>query len=193
MPLWGNKDQANNAPKFRVTGEGYNVGDKAGRTESTIANTFNNVASNSQIVTVAGVDVAEAKAQAGKLTHPGWVVVRQGTGPVTSITSSGGSGYTNGNIVTVSNGTVNATATVSTNSTGGSLTLTLTNSGRGFINTSAIAVAVANSTGGSTGVGTGATFTVALGGRAGRRHVETLVAMGSMTGDAADDALFPDT
>jgi len=31
------------------------------------------------------------------------------------------------------------------------------------------------------------------GSRAGRVHVETLVAMGSMTGDATDDVVFPDT
>jgi hypothetical protein len=33
---------------------------------------------------------------------------------------------------------------------------------------------------------------VGTGGRANRVHVETLVAMGSMTGDASDDATLPD-
>lgn len=34
--------------------------------------------------------------------------------------------------------------------------------------------------------------TVGTGGRAGRVNEETLVAMGSMTGDGADDAVYPD-
>ena len=35
-------------------------------------------------------------------------------------------------------------------------------------------------------------FTISMGGRNGRVTNETLVAMGSMTGDASDDAIAPD-
>jgi hypothetical protein len=35
-------------------------------------------------------------------------------------------------------------------------------------------------------------FTFTMGGRNGRTTFETLVAMGSMTGDASDDAIAPD-
>lgn len=109
------------------------------------------------------------------------------------------SGYSNTDVVTASNGTINATATVSTNATGGitNSSFTITNIGL-FGNTlanSAVVVAIANSTGGNS-AGTGATFaaglttssggtvTPTLGGRANRIMVDTLVAMASMKGDA---------
>ena len=126
-------------------------------------------------------------------------------------------GYNNTDVITVSNGVINATATVATNATGGSLTFTITNRGL-FSNTAAnnsAVVTIANSTGGASG-GSGATFsanvagstggsvTITLGGRAGRVHHETIIAMGSLgaqtaafgtpasVNDAAsDDALFP--
>jgi hypothetical protein len=184
MPLWGSKDQANNAPVYRVTDKF-----QSGQTKTGAANAYLNVAvSNGAVVSVVAADVTEAHANKAVI-HPGWIVVRQGTGPVVSVTGTGGTGYVNGNIVTVSNGTTNATATVVTNGTGNVASLVVTSGGSGFINTSAIAIAVANSTGGATGAGTGATLTVTLGGRAGRKHMETLVAMGSITGDASDSAL----
>ena len=37
-----------------------------------------------------------------------------------------------------------------------------------------------------------AVFTITMGGRANRVQYETLVAMGSMVGDASDDAIAPD-
>jgi hypothetical protein len=86
-----------------------------------------------------------------------------------------GTGYGNTNLVNVSNGTVNAAATLTTNSTGGIATVTLTAGGSGFINTASAAVSVTNATGGATGVGTGATLDPVLGGRANRVWYETLV------------------
>ena len=128
-------------------------------------------------------------------------------------------GYGNTDVITVSNGVSNATATVSTNATGGTLTFTITNPGlfgNTVANTTAV-VAIANATGGATS-GSGATFsanlvtstsgtvTLTLGGRANRVHHETLVAMGSLgaqtaaygtaastSDDAADDTYFPGT
>lgn len=128
-------------------------------------------------------------------------------------------GYNNTDIITASNGIINSTATVATNSTGGSLTFTITNVGL-FANTAAnnsVVVTIANSTGGAS-VGSGATFsanlitstggtvTLALGGRSGRVHYETLVAMGSLGAQTAaygtpavvkdastDNSLFPGT
>jgi hypothetical protein len=179
MPLWGKIDQANNAPKQRVTDQ-FEVGNVAGRTKATIANTYaNSTISGKHVVTTLGVDVTEA-AGTDAVVHPGWVVKRQGTGPVLTIAILGGTGYTNGNVITVSNGAVNATATIVTNGTGNAASASVSVAGAGFINATAIAVAVANSTGGATGAGTGATITVTLGGRAGRKHFETMVAMGSI-------------
>lgn len=83
-------------------------------------------------------------------------------GAVNSITiASGGSGYVNTQVVTFSNGTTNATATITTNVTGGITALTITAGGE-FPNTSVIRVQVANttapsnSTNGNTSSGTGA-------------------------------------
>jgi hypothetical protein len=118
---------------------------------------------------------------------------------VTVIAASGTSAYNNSSILIVSNGTVNATATLSTNSTGGldAGTITITNVGL-FANTQSangLVITVANSTGGSNvtgnasasgftptlGTSSNGTLTFTLGGRAGRVKYETLVAMSGAT------------
>lgn len=75
---------AANGPKFRAT---YQVGSTAGRSDSTMANTYLNVAFNSMIVTVVAADTTEAKVT-DHVVNPGWQIVRRGTGPVLIITSS---------------------------------------------------------------------------------------------------------
>lgn len=117
---------------------------------------------------------------------------------VTFSTGAGDVGYSNTSIITFSNASayVNAyTANLSTNATGGTVTTTIAEKGR-FLNalvatdlvmtitkydgttatgntvTTAITKAVATSSAG--------TITLTLGGRAGRVHTETLVAMGSL-------------
>jgi hypothetical protein len=108
-------------------------------------------------------------------------------------------GYTNGDIVTISNAIINATATVSTNATGGTLTFAFTNKGvfSNTISNTQVVISIANSSGG-TSSGSGATFTsanlfastggtinldsISLGGRAGRINREPLVVFKGMTG-----------
>ena len=116
-------------------------------------------------------------------------------------------GYSNTDVIRGSNGTSNALATVSTNSTGGFVTanVTITNSGV-FANAKVagdvvFTVLAAN---GSVSAGSGATFTATLanstggtvtavlGGRAGRVQFETLVAMSTIGTDASDDTILPD-
>lgn len=188
MALWGKTDAAASAPKF--TGLASN---------GAIANTlFGGLRTG-----VFGVDSAEslyARATTDKPVSPGWVLQQYGTGPVTALAvSTGGSSYVNTTVVTVSNGTVNATATISTNSTGGVTALTLTNGGSGFANTSVLRVQVANTTAPSnssnanTSGGSSLAVTITLGGKAGRVHRETLCAMtAAPTNDAADDGQFPE-
>lgn len=102
--------------------------------------------------------------------NTGTLTATQASQNVTAIAvSAGGSGYVNGEIVTFSNGTVNATANIaSTNSTGGITSLTVLTNGQ-FPNTSVVVVQVANSTvssnstNGNTSSGTGATFSLTLG------------------------------
>ncbi len=116
-------------------------------------------------------------------------------------------GYNNTDVIVISNGSVNATATVSTNSLGGfaSGNLTITNPGvfaAGQVNTTVVIAAQNSSGGASNGAyavfsagltnSTGGQVLVTLGGRAGRKHFETLVAMSSIATDASDDTLLPD-
>ena len=117
-------------------------------------------------------------------------------------------GYSNTDTIRVANATTNATATVSTNSTGGTLTFTITNLGI-FANTIAnnqlvVAALAAN---GANSAGSGATITATvvpstsgsvtittLGGRSGRILYENLAVVRTMSNAGADaeDAVFPD-
>lgn len=156
MPLWGNKDQANNAPKFKILPTAANTGSDLFGTE------------------VVGLDNGEVSS--GNIAHSGWVRVERGTGAVASLTiTAAGTLYANTDTVTVSGGTTNATATVATNANGSITAVTLTNGGSGFANVSSANVVI------TTSAGTGATLTPVLNGRAGRVHTEVLVAMASMT------------
>jgi hypothetical protein len=77
---------------------------------------------------------------------------------------------------------------MSTNSTGGAVSLTIANPGAGFLSPT-IPVAnifITNSSGGSATGNSTVTYLVAkAGGRAGRVHYETLVAMGSLGAEGA--------
>lgn len=173
MPLWGSNTSAqSNAPKFRPLSS-HKANTVASNT--LFGNTTPGAFVNGAIKTVAGAN------------QTGWYLRTRGTGPVVSaVPNAGGSGYANTDVVNFAsqsnslNGGVNASATVSTNSTGGIVSLVLVNPGAGFINNTPTA-AVANSTGGAS-AGTSATFTVVVGGRAGRQTDEILVAAGSFTG-----------
>lgn len=187
MALWGKTDQANNAPKYTIEA-GTSANGEAMYGNVTVS-AFSSGKEKS--VGVFGVDPTEAHVT-DAVTHPGWVKVTQGSGPVSSITiTAGGTTYANGDVVTVSGGTINATATITTNSTGGVASLAIAEHGRGFKAGSPV-VAVANSTVGAT-TGSGATLAPVLGGRAGRVQMETLVAFSSISGDGTDDTTLPDS
>ncbi|AGS80948.1 hypothetical protein [Caulobacter phage Cr30] len=180
MGLWGKNALANNAPKFPVISNANKV-NTAVYGNTAFVNSTASAFVNNAVIGVFGANTATANS-VGRGTTPGWVIKTQGTGPVANLTvNTAGASYTNGDIVRVSNGAVNATFTVSTN-TGGSITsLTSTNNGAGFINVATAVVAVTNSSGGTT-TGSSATFVLRLGGRAGRVNYETLVAMKTIAG-----------
>lgn len=90
--------------------------------------------------------------------------------------SVGGSGYSNGDILYVQgfenitnrvNGGYKAIGNVATNSSGGIVTVYMSNSGCGFVNSGDVSYVIANSTSGNTtsntSAGTGATFTPSIG------------------------------
>jgi hypothetical protein len=115
--------------------------------------------------------------------HAGWVTVTRFTGPILTLTlTSAPGGYTNSNTYSllISGGSANANVTFTTNATGfatGAVTIV---NGGSFANTDVanLTYFVANTA--AQIKGTTPTFTVAYGGKAGRRNYETLVAMGSM-------------
>ena len=135
--------------------------------------------------------------------HAGHVYRTVGTGPIKSISFTGGtaSGYNNADVIVIKSYQAggNATVTMSTNSTGGNLSLTISNVGSGFtVATVPVSnVFITNSTGGTAAGNTTVTnFVVTAGGRAGRIQVETLVAMGSLGAQTAaygTPALVSDT
>ena len=192
MALWGNLDASNNAPVFADTG-GY------GATANTQdASIFGNVTIGATRTGVAmgmfGVDTTEKQittSDGGKATHAGWVLRTAYTGPVTSITLdapavgvnsyvnfTGGSAGAGAGLT----GNTSANAVISVNSAGWITSVTLV-SGGVYANTPIATPNTGN-----------ATFTLTMGGRANRVHQETLVAMGSIYGDAtgAEDSNYPD-
>lgn len=197
MSLWGNKDYVtgNNKPLFANTSNAYS--------NSTIHGTVANT--NAYYGIVVGVspgEMANTTNSAKTPAHAGWVSMKIGTGPVASISVSGGTGinaagYLNltdrsvhgqGASANISFTTANAQNTLQSYSSNSTLntygTLTIVNGGSGFSNVAAIGV---TTNGANTSLGT---FTITLGGRAGRVSTETLVAMGSITLDDPRDNVF---
>jgi hypothetical protein len=194
MSLWGNLDgrTGNNKPKFANTT--YRISNS----------TINGSAANTAKFYGAtyGVNAEEAGntvADGKKVAHAGWVSQKIGTGPVASIAiTSGGQGYNAAGFLTISgggDGTINVSYTIanslnsmqsySSNARQNVIaSITINSPGAGF-NVAPTVIA------GGSNIAP-ATFSVGLGGRAGRVQYETLVAMGSITGDdPGDDKYFP--
>lgn len=188
MSLWGNLDAANNAPKLGPTA-GYG-GDKPQVTANTqvyFGNTRNGAFMTGSAIGVFGVDATEqinAEASANTLLglpqHAGWVIRKTGMGPIVAISANAGSVGAN-SFITFSqgngrdgSGNTAANASVSVNTAGYITSITL-NSGGLYANTP-----IATPTSGN------AVFTITMGGRANRVTTETIVAMGSMTGDGGN-------
>lgn len=179
MSLWGNLDAANNAPKQGdTTGYGGNTPQVTPNTQVYYANTQVGAFIQNAAIGVFGVDAAEQAltptAGGGKPPHAGWVVRKVGTGPVVTITANTGVYGTNAYVTFTGGGTSNtaANAYAEFNGTTGALVKLTLNSGGSYTSTPTATIAGAN-----------AAITVTMGGRANRVQTETIVAMGSMTGD----------
>ena len=190
MSLWTQSDAAAGAPKHPgVAAVGNASGSSLfGNTQIAAFNT--NVR---EAVGIFGVDTTEQGVSATSNTHPqhsGWVLVTQGTGPVTSVTANASSVATNTFLTFTGGGTgaIQANASVVVNANNYIVRVVL-NEANGFIGGSYLVAPTIGQVG-------NATFTITMGGRTGRRSVETLVATGTIgaagTSDAADDAIFPD-
>ena len=203
MPLWGSKDQANNAPNMR-----YILPRSPLRGPALYGNTVpgafarSGSIANSQhsSIGVFGEDANEAaKLRLHNLprpAHAGWIKVAQHVGPLVGLTkTAAGTGYSNTDFIKVSGGanTVFASANIVTDNIGAIVSTNITSGGFKFTNVASLTVAVRNAGDSGASAGSGATFTPVLGGRAGRVQMETLVAGGSMTLDGSDNTLFPNT
>ena len=206
---WGNDaTQGNNAPKWKMAlGAGTQPGASANATLNTFGNNqllFANNTANAVIVNqIVGIYGFNSNVISTGNPHygasPGWNMVMVGAGPILNISvSAGGTGYTNGQYLTVSNsatGFVNAIANIATNSLGNVVSATLLSNnnlvgGKFFTtNTSLLLQAVANGSSNGPAGQTGATFSYTFGGRAGRINISTLVVVPSMTGNTANPYL----
>jgi hypothetical protein len=191
MPLWGNVDSSNNAPNFSGL-TGYDVSTTGesianSETSSVFGNTYMSATRTNVEFGVFGIDTTEeGLITDGHPTHAGWVARTKGSGPVTAVTANtdavgpaaSACTYT---LVLSGGGTNNTSAQVSvtTAATGRISSISVSNAGL-YTGTP-----TANTFGNTA-------FTFTMGGRNGRSMYETLVAMGSMTGDASDDAIAPD-
>lgn len=152
MSQWGNKDYANNVPKYLDS----------------------NHPGNTNVYLVNASRIANAASVAGKsVSHQGWVKVKQGTGYIQTITVSGvntsltyanaylnfaGSNTSPANGQVVVSGTNNVTIVINTGGAGFASTPTVTSLGNNANNANLV-------------------FNVVMGGRAGRIQTETLVAL----------------
>ena len=196
MSLWGNLDASNNAPNFSgLTGyDTSTTGESLANSQpsSVFGNTYISATRTGVEFGVFGIDAIEANNQLSTgdgryVTHAGWVARQKGTGPVVSVSAN-----TNANgpaatactytLVLSGGGTNNTSAQVSvtTAATGQVSSITVLSGG------SYTGTPTANVFGNTV-------FTFTMGGRNGRTTYETLVAMGSMEGDASDDAIAPDS
>lgn len=196
MSLWGNLDASNNAPNFSGL-TGYKSSTSLANSEidgifgnTTISQTRANV-----VFGVFGVDATEANSALSSgdgrnVTHAGWVARTVGTGPVETITGTGVS--SNGYITFIGGssgaaagmtGNVAANAQVYVNTAGWLVNVTIRTAGS-YANTPNVVFPSGN-----------VVPTVTMGGRANRVTQETLVAMGSIYGDAttAEDSNYPDS
>ena len=186
MTLWAKSDSSNAAPKHAGVAATNNA-NGATLFGSTTIGAF----TPRQAVGIFGVDTTEQGVTANpRGAHAGWVVVKQGTGPVATLTANASSYSPDGNVFLTftGGGTGNTSANARIVTNGAKLITGITiNSGGSYLSAPTIG-AVPNSN---------VAITITMGGRAGREHTETLVAMGSIgqagVADAADDTVFADS
>ena len=181
MSLWGNLDAANNAPKHTNTaGYGGDTPQVTANGQVYYSNTAIDAFIGDAVIGVFGVDTSEqaaATAEQGVPQHAGWVIRKVGMGPITSITANAGAVGVNSYITFAGGNGINgsgstaANAEISVNTAGYITSITINNLGL-YANTPIATPNTGN-----------AVFTITMGGRANRVQTETVVAMGSMTGD----------
>ena len=148
MPLWGTTDVSANSVKWapvmvHLTANSTN---QAALYNNTTVGAWTNGGNRLMIaegqfgVSASEIQNARANSATAQPQHAGWVTRTVFTGPVVKINVvGGGTGYNNTDVVYVLSatgtvGTVNASAVPTTNSTGGLVSIAITNQGQGFAN-----------------------------------------------------------
>jgi hypothetical protein len=192
MALWSNTDANTSAPKY-VTNY-LNVTQSQNNVNLAYGNTTTGAFITGQSIGVFGVDTSEmanTASIANRPAHGGWVLREVGMGGVATI-SAGATNRSNvGNafITFTGGGTGNtsANAQLFVNAVSNVVTSIVLNNA-GLYESAPTGTVAGNAN---------VTITITMGGRVGRVSTETLVAMGSMTGDgsasANDDVIFQDT
>ena len=189
MALWSNTDANTSVPKFAPSL--VNLENTQTNSNLLYANTQTGAFITGSAVGVFGVDTTEQNVAANpKGGHAGWVLRETGMGGIATISAGatnksnvgnayitfagGGTGNTSANAQLFVNATTNVVTTIVLNSVG-------------LYETTPTATVAGNAN---------VSITLTMGGRANRNTIETLVAMGSMTGDggaiANDDVTFAD-
>ena len=195
MSSWGNLDNVtgNQKPLFANT------------TNSSSRSTINGSAANTAKYygNMYGVSATECTANPNEAVHAGWVSQKIGTGPVSRLDIvSGGTGINAPGYLLISDNSYlkqgagfnasftiansqNTLQTFSTNPAWNAInSITIVNGGSGFSNVAALNV---RTNGSNT---TWPNLSITLGGRAGRFSYETIIAMGSITGDDPLDNVY---
>lgn len=184
MSLWGNLDAANNAPKHTNTaGYGGDTPQVTANGQVYYSNTAINAFIGDAAIGVFGVDTSEqtaATAAQGVPQHAGWVIRKVGMGPITSITANSGAVGVNATMTITGGNGIGAT----TGSTPGTVTVSV--DGAGFITSVDVIDGGLYANTPVINAMSNAVFTITMGGRANRVQTETVVAMGSMTGDGGN-------
>jgi hypothetical protein len=186
MTLWAKSDSSNAAP-IHAGVAATNNANGATLFGSTTIGAF----TGKQAVGVFGVDTTEQGVAGNPVgAHAGWVVVKQGTGPIATITANASSYSPDGNVYLefTGGGTGNTSANAQIVTNGAGLITGITLASGGSYLTAPTVGEVPNSN---------VAITITMGGRAGRKQTETLVAMSSIgqagVADADDDAVFADS
>jgi hypothetical protein len=196
MALWGNLEAANNAPKTGGTsGYGGSTPQVTGNTQVYYANTKLGSFITNAAIGVFGLTAAEQAnsspdTASGKPTHAGWVIRKVGMGPILTITANAGAVGANSTLVVRANSGFSNTGSNGLTSIVQANVYVIVNSA-GYVQNSEIQIVnpgfYAN-TPVLTPASGNAVYTITMGGRANRVETETIVAMGSMTGDG--DSVF---
>ena len=191
MALWGNLEAANNAPKTGGTsGYGGSTPQVTGNTQVYYANTKLGSFITNAAIGVFGLTAAEQAnsspdTASGKPTHAGWVIRKVGMGPILTITANAGAVGANSTLVVRANSGFSNSGSNGVTSIVQANVFVIVNSA-GYVQNSQIQIVnpgfYANTPVLTPSSGN-AVFTITMGGRANRIETETIVAMGSMTGD----------